>query len=60
MSGFNEPFDQDVIDKRDSASSVVKRKQRRSSEDLRNAQNKFEDQLIMTELGLTREEYYDE
>lgn len=64
MSGFNDgfggSFDQDVIDENSNAPAVKKRKQTRSSEKLREAQNAYADRQMMKELGLTAEEYYDE
>lgn len=42
MDNFNEPFDQDVINERNDAPAVRKRKQTRSSEKLREAQQAYE------------------
>ena len=57
---FNEPFDQDVIDERNNAPAAVKRKQKRSNEDLRKALNKYDDRQMLREMGLTPEDMDDE
>lgn len=60
MSNFNDPFDQDVINQRNDAAAVRKRKKSQSSEKLREAQQAYEDQQMLHDLGLTDEDINDE
>lgn len=56
MSRFNEPFDQDVINERNDAPAVRRRKQTQSSEKLREAQLAYENQQMLHDLGLTEDD----
>ena len=57
---FKNPIDQYVIDENDAAPAVKKRNKTPNSERLREATQAFEEQQFLNEMGITKEELYDE